>query len=192
MKMKNKNIGLGIFILLLLVQSCKQESTPRPYGYFRIDFPNPQYELYDDAQSFLFEKPLIANIEHKAKDSQLIGIDIIYPENAGYIHCSYLPVNNDLQELLSESHAIVYKHSIRADNISERAYENPENNTFGILYELSGNVASPIQFVMTDSVKHFFRGSLYFETTPNNDSIQPVIDYIREDIIHIMESFKWK
>ena len=62
----------------------------------------------------------------------------------------------------------------------------------GILYDLKGNTASNVQFVLTDSTKHFFRGALYFNNVPNKDSIAPMSDYIREDIIHIMESFEWK
>ncbi|MHB9056531.1 MAG: gliding motility lipoprotein GldD, partial [Paludibacteraceae bacterium] len=87
---------------------------------------------------------------------------------------------------------IVYKHTVRADGITETPFENPGKRVFGILYELTGNTASPVQFVLTDSTKHFFRGALYFDNVPNKDSIAPMSEYVREDIVHMMESFEWK
>jgi len=71
-------------------------------------------------------------------------------------------------------------------------FENPEKKVYGILYDLTGNTASSVQFVLTDSTKHFFRGALYFENVPNKDSIAPMSAYIREDVIRLMESFEWK
>jgi hypothetical protein len=44
---------------------------------------------------------------------------------------------------------------------------------------------------LTDSIEHFLRGSLYFNETPNADSLLPVKQYIKEDFITLMESLKW-
>ena len=93
---------------------------------------------------------------------------------------------------MEDTRKIVYKHSVRADGIGEKAYDHKEKNVHGILYDLKGNTASSVQFVLTDSSRNFFRGALYFNNIPNKDSIAPMSDYIREDIIHIMESFEWK
>ena len=94
--------------------------------------------------------------------------------------------------MLEDTRKIVYKHSVRADGIAEKVFNHPEKNVHGILYDLKGNTASSLQFVLTDSTHHFFRGALYFNNVPNKDSIAPMAEYIREDVINLMESFEWK
>jgi gliding motility-associated lipoprotein GldD len=74
----------------------------------------------------------------------------------------------------------------------EQVYEDPQRGIYGILYELKGNVASPMQFFVTDSTHHFLRGSLYFRTEPNKDSLAPVINFAQKDIRHIIETLNWK
>ena len=108
------------------------------------------------------------------------------------IYCSYKPVNNNLFDLLEDSRKIVYKHSVRADGIGEKVFDQSQKNVHGILYDLKGNTASSVQFVLTDSTHNFFRGALYFNDVPNKDSIAPMSEYIRQDVIRIMESFEWK
>ncbi|MBP7211183.1 MAG: gliding motility lipoprotein GldD, partial [Paludibacteraceae bacterium] len=81
---------------------------------------------------------------------------------------------------------------IKADAITEQAFENTNNDVYGILYEIRGNTASSVQFVLTDSTKNFLRGALYFNNRPNKDSLAPVINYIKDDVIRIMETTKWQ
>ncbi len=85
----------------------------------------------------------------------------------------------------------VKNHITKADAINEQVISNRENKVYGILYDLKGNTASAVQFYVTDSIKHYLRGSLYFATEPNPDSLAPVIDFFREDIIHLIETLKW-
>jgi gliding motility-associated lipoprotein GldD len=108
------------------------------------------------------------------------------------IYLTYKPVENDLNTHLEDSREFVYKHTVMADAIEEIRFENDSLNVYGILYELSGNTASAVQFFLTDSTSHFLRGSLYFNVPPNKDSLAPVIDFIRDDIVYLMESFQWK
>jgi gliding motility-associated lipoprotein GldD len=86
----------------------------------------------------------------------------------------------------------VKNHITKADAINEQLINDVGNRIFGILYDLKGNTASAVQFYVTDSVKHYLRGSLYFESEPNADSLAPVIDFFREDVIHLIETLKWK
>ena len=108
------------------------------------------------------------------------------------MYCSYLPVSGNLFELSEDARHIVYKHSIRADGIRESFYENPGERVYALLYDLEGNTASPLQFVVTDSQRHFFRAALYFNHVPNKDSIAPMMDYVRADMLRLIESFQWK
>ncbi|PIV58809.1 MAG: gliding motility lipoprotein GldD, partial [Bacteroidetes bacterium CG02_land_8_20_14_3_00_31_25] len=52
--------------------------------------------------------------------------------------------------------------------------------------------ASNIQFYVTDSIRHFVRGALYFETKPNKDSLAPIINFIEQDVTHLVETLRWK
>jgi len=85
----------------------------------------------------------------------------------------------------------VKNHITKADAINELVINNKEQRTYGILYDLKGNTASAVQFYITDSTRHYLRGSLYFESEPNADSLAPVIEFFREDIIHLIETLKW-
>ena len=58
--------------------------------------------------------------------------------------------------------------------------------------ELSGQVPSQVQFYTTDMAQHFLRGALYFNTATQNDYLAPVIAFIKEDIIHMIQTLEWK
>lgn len=192
MKINKLNI-IAFLISSIFFYSCGKASTPRPYGYFRVDIPSHQYVRFDSAAlPYTFEKSTLAAVKPVTRKGENYWIDITYSHLKANIYCSYKPVKSNLFQLLKETHSIVYKHSIRADAITEKAFENPEKRVFGILYELTGNTASTAQFVLTDSLNHFFRGALYFDQIPNKDSIAPMAEYISRDIVRLMESFEWK
>jgi gliding motility-associated lipoprotein GldD len=86
----------------------------------------------------------------------------------------------------------IKSHIALADAIDQQVYNNQENKVYGILYDLKGNTASAVQFYVTDSVNHYLRGSLYFSAEPNADSLAPVIEFFRADILHLIETLKWK
>ena len=68
---------------------------------------------------------------------------------------------------------------------------NFETRVFGKVYSIEGDVATNIQFSVTDSVKHVLAGALYFYTKPNYDSIIPAIRYIEKDMMHLVETIEW-
>ena len=176
-----------------LLVSCGGSSIPRPYGYFRVDLPEHTYRTIDTLSlPYRFDLPKNAKLVSRNAGGEKFWIDIYYPKLNASIYCSYKPVNGNLIELLEDTRKIVYKHSVRADGIGEKVFDHPEKNVHGILYDLKGNTASSVQFILTDSTKHFFRAALYFNNVPNKDSIAPMSNYIREDIVRIMESFEWK
>ena len=181
---------ISIFILL---SSCEKTSIPRPYGYFRVDLPLHSYRIIDTLNlPYRFELPKNARLIYRKTVGETYWIDLYYPTLNASIYCSYKPVKGNLIDLLEDTRKIVYKHSVRADGIGEKVFDHSEKNVHGILYDLKGNTASSVQFVLTDSTRNFFRGALYFNNVPNKDSIAPMANYIREDVIHIMESFEWK
>lgn len=118
-------------------------------------------------------------------------MDVWYPTFNVRIHCSYKPVRNNLRELSDDAQSFVYKHSGIASAIPEQGFENTDARVYGVLYELEGNTASPFQFYLTDSLHHFFRGAVYFNCVPQQDSLAPVIRYMNGDVRHLIETFRW-
>ena len=183
-----------IFIgLIFAFGSCRKADIPRPYGYFRVNLPPHHYRTIDTlGLPYRFDIPQGVQLIDRESRGEKYWIDLKYPALNASIYCSYKPVKGNLINLLEDTRRIVYKHSIRADGINEKVFENPSKKVYGILYDLKGNTASAVQFVLTDSTKNFFRAALYFNNVPNKDSIAPMSEYIREDIIRMMESFEWK
>lgn len=187
---KNKYV---FFILIILSAACKETGMPKPYGYFRVDLPEHSYRLADTLNlPYTFDLSCYATIVSRNENGEKYWIDIQYPLLNASIYCSYKQVKSNLYQLSEDSRRYVYKHAVKADGINEKVYENRDKNVYGILYDIRGNTASSVQFVLTDSTKNFFRAALYFNNVPNKDSISPMLDYVRRDMIRMMESFEWK
>jgi len=166
---------------------------PKPYGYFRVDLPLHSYRSVDTLNlPYKFELSNSASIVSRVENGEKFWIDIQYPSLNANVYCSYKPIKSNFYELTEDSRRYAYKHSVKADKIGETPYENSEKKVYGILYDIKGNTASSVQFLLTDSTKHFFRAALYFNNVPNKDSIAPMSEYIRKDMIRLMETFEWK
>ena len=192
--LKMKNCILFVFVVLALV-GCGKKGQPKPYGYFRIDLPEHEYVEVDDLGPYSIEKsvhcrPDKSDNTHATEADE--WINLVYPSINAKIHLSYKRINKfTFQQVTEESHSLAYKHTVRADAIQESYYGNDTTRVYGILYEMKGNAASPAQFYVTDSVSNFLRGSLYFNHTPNADSIAPAANYVLQDMIHLIETLKW-
>ncbi|NLA24678.1 MAG: gliding motility lipoprotein GldD [Bacteroidales bacterium] len=190
--MKSNKIILTLIIggLLIIIISCKQNYTPKPYGYFRIDLPKKEYKKHESEMPFSFEVPNYAFVINDSINKEWSNID--FPLNNARIYMTYKNVENNFSILSEEAREFVYKHTVKADAIKESYYGNEDEKVYGILYDIKGNAASSVQFFLTDSTKHFVRASLYFNNVPNKDSLAPVIEFIREDIVHLIETFAWE
>lgn len=187
MMIKNLSVAL---LIVLFASACHNHPVPKPYAHFRIDLPEPEYVRCDTALPFSFD--IQKNAILKFNPEAGYWIDILYPDLNAAIHCSYKALNNNVEELSDDARRLVMKHRVMADDISESFYSNAEEKVFGTFFNLTGNVASVAQFTLTDSVNHFFLGAVYFNNAPNKDSIAPVSEYIKRDVIRLMESFRWK
>lgn len=178
---------------MLALSSCNKTYTPKPRGYFRIDLPEKNYRHTPDVLPYQFEYPKYALIQKsRMTEKELYWINILFPKQRATIHLSYKEIDNNLNNYLEDSRNFVYKHTVKADAISETPYMNFDKNVYGLLYEIKGDAASNIQFYLTDSTAHFLRGSLYFNAIPNKDSLAPVLNFIQEDIVHLIETLEWK
>jgi len=181
-----------------MVLSCNEDNVPKPKAFLRLDYPEPEYvnpnlnlpfELETNMlSSKISSKPIKASTESYA-------INIEYPRLKGTVFITYRAIENDdekLKDFIRDAQKLTLEHTKKAVEIPKYPFENIENKVYGMLSEVKGNVASPAQFYVTDSVNHFLTGSLYFKVKPNYDSILPAANYLQKDIKHIMESIKWK
>jgi gliding motility-associated lipoprotein GldD len=183
-----------LFILVAMITSCKETYAPKPQGYFRIDLPAKSYVKFDTTFPYTFEYPSCARIvPDTRKTSEAFWLNIEYPQFHGIIYISYKPVRGNLVEYLEDTRTFVMKHIPKADAIGDSLIHRPDAKVFGLMYDIEGTgAASPCQFFVTDSTTHFLRGALYFDTSPNNDSLAPVISFIRQDIVHLLQTINWK
>jgi gliding motility-associated lipoprotein GldD len=196
----NKTNLLTFLVFASIAFSCRDVAVPKPKGHFRIDLPRRQYLLFNDRQSkiinmpFSFEYPAYGHLSFQAENKNESGwFNIEFPAYRAKIYLTYKDIKNDLESLLEQTYKINVKYHItKADAINEQVINNKEDKVYGALYDLKGNTASAVQFYVTDSISHYLRGSLYFDAEPNADSLAPVIDFFREDIIHLIETLKWK
>ncbi len=185
---------------VLILGSCRETANPRPKGYFRIDLPEHEYVAFNKEFTqaaglpLSFEYPVYGKISSDPDEYTEPGwFNIDFQSYKAKIYLTYKEVDNDLEQLMEQTYRMnVKNHIIKADAISEQMIIDPERDVYGILYDLKGSTATAVQFFVTDSTKHFFRGSLYFFSEPNPDSLAPVNEFFREDIIHIIETIKWK
>lgn len=192
---KSKYYLLPILVSLFL--SCGNDTIPKPKGYLRLEYPQPDYKNVDVSLPFTFEKNQLADrIQNIKVDSinEVYGVDINYPSLKGTIYLTYKNVSSkeQLMSFIKDAQNLTQKHVIKADEIAEQPYINKAHKVYGMFYEVGGNAASQSQFYVTDSTKHFLNGSLYFYAKPNYDSILPAAVYLKNDIKHIMETLRWK
>ncbi|MGE0636526.1 MAG: gliding motility lipoprotein GldD [Bacteroidia bacterium] len=179
----------------LLLLSCGEEDyTPKPRGFFRIELPEKEYQAYQSDCPFTFQYPVYTSIENDTKGlSEPCWINLNFPAFKGTLHISYKSVDGNIVQYLEDARELTNKHIAKASAINEILIDRPDKNVYGLIYDVEGSgAASPLQFFVTDSSKHFLRGALYFTVKPNNDSLQPVIKFIKQDIDKFIESFEWK
>jgi len=181
-----------LFAMGLTMASCDTSYTPKPAGYVKIETPEKGYLLYDSQPFYSFEIPVYARVVENNRPGETGWINLVVPQLNGTLHLSYKPVRGNLGDYITDCRTLAYKHTVKADGIEETPFIDPEEKRFGMVYDLSGDVASAVQFFITDSTTHFLRGSLYFNCSPNRDSLKPVIDFLREDIIHLIGTTNWK
>jgi gliding motility-associated lipoprotein GldD len=204
-------------IVLALIVSCNSTYTSKKEGYYKIDFPERAYTTFNDpTYPYTFEYPVYARVD---KDSSYFDslsknpywINIDFPSFNGKIFISYKNIGgtsvykvkipgggyrdsvgkNDFEKMVNDSYNLTYKNDIKAYSIEDSVMHTP-NGLTGIFFRLSGNVATAKQFFLSDTLHHFLRGALYFDATPNEDSLRPVNAFLQQDMKHIINTMKWK
>ena len=195
--MKILNVAL-FFAAIFSILSCNSDPEPRPKGYFRIQLPEKKYELFNRPEyPYSFEYPAYAQV---IKDSTFFDdvaenpywINLSFPQFDAKIHISYKNITDaaSLQKMVDDAFSLTGKHSIKANAIDELPIQGADHAN-GFLFDVGGNAATGKQFYLTDSTRNFIRGALYFNATPNYDSIKPVEDFLYRDIEHFIKTFRW-
>ena len=196
MKKNRASLLIAALIVACLAASCDREPSylPKPRGYFRIDLPEKHYARVDTLDKYSFECPQYAFVTpdpYSPDEKDWVNVEM--PQFKGSIHLTHKDVDGNLGDYLEDVHTMVTKHLQKANGVRDSLIVNYGHHVYGLLIEMDGKgVATPMQFYLTDSTRHFVRGALYFNFKPDNDSMQPVINFIREDIDQLINTFEWK
>ena len=184
--------------LIAFFFSCNSPYTPRPRGYFRIPFPEHTYQQFDKpGYPYSFEYPVYAQVVQdtsffEAKPENPYWINIDFPQFNARIYISYKQVkSNNFDNLREDAYKMTYKHTYKATSIEDSLMQTPLG-IHGVFFNVGGNAATAKQFFVSDSVKHFLRGALYFDAAPNEDSLGIVNRFLEEDMKHIINTLRWK
>jgi len=215
---KNDGLRQAFYLFLaLLIASCNSNYTSKKEGYFKIEFPPKEYRTFNDPSfPYTFEYPVYARIANDSSyfnkgEKNPYSIDIDFPSFNGTIYLSYKKIGgtsvykvkkpdgtyrdsiggNSFQKMVDDSYKLTYKNDIKAYSIEDSVMHTP-NGIAGVFFKLSGNVATARQFFLSDTTQHFLRGALYFDVTPNEDSLRPVNAFLQEDMKHLINTLKWK
>ncbi|MCC9168280.1 gliding motility lipoprotein GldD [Pontibacter harenae] len=198
---KNNTTKLAKLKVLLYVGlasamvACGAEFTPKPKGYNRIDLPSQTYQQLAEEHPYTFEYSEHAKIRPDSSGiAQPHWINIIYPSLGANVQLTYKDLNTsneDLNKLVEDARKLTSKHQAKAYAIEESEIKTTQGHIASV-FELEGEVPSQFQFYVTDSTDNFLRGALYFRTATQNDSLAPIIDFVKKDIIHLLNTLEWK
>ena len=186
--------ALGLAALGIWWSSVRPESyaLPKPKGYFKIALPDTASDWISARDGVGAGFRLNRGAQWKVVDAQNGWVTLRYPSLGAEIQLSYVPVKGQLNQLLDDSYQLAFKHDVVAQGIQEKQYADPSRRVYGLMYQFKGNTATPCQFFVTDSTRHFLRGSVYVMAKPNADSLAPVNAFLREEVIRLMETTRWQ
>lgn len=187
-----------VILVVLLAASCGGDNyTPKPHAYPREYYPEKKYIRFDTTAPFSFDYPVYSVVvPYKGEDSlqNPWWYNIHYLPFNATLHLSYHAFNDrrEFDRLFEDTRRLVYKHDIKAEEIAEIEVHQPASGSTGILYELEGNTATNLNFYISDGKKHFLRGALYFNSKTEIDSIAPIFRFLRNDVVRLIETARWK
>lgn len=183
---------LSWLLLLLCVPACTEDPVPKPRGYFRIDLPEQRYNVWVDSTTFRAELPVYTKVGIRSSQTDARWYDVRFLGQRATVHLTWTPVGDQLQPLIEDAHLFKNTHQSKAARIRSERIVNDGTRVFGNVYDVDGDVASPMVFYLTDSTDNFLYGALYFDARPNADSLAPVTDRIRSDMRHMIATLAWQ
>ncbi|MBY0244733.1 MAG: gliding motility lipoprotein GldD [Sphingobacteriaceae bacterium] len=193
--MKNTFLALILVFLTVFFACNNQHYAPKPRGFFKINYPKKEYRTFQSACAYQFDYPVYGTmLPDNGKNTKPCWFNLDFKQFNGQINVTYFPISSikEYESMVEDARKLAMKHTVKADEINQVLINYPDKKVYGIYYEIEGNTASSVQFFLTDSTKHYFRGALYFNERPAYDSIAPVIKFIKKDIDKMIATFKWK
>lgn len=190
-KVKTYSLLVGI---LLSITGC-QDYSPKPKAYPRVIYPEKEYKTVSLDCPIEISIPTYSELIPYESGDNNCWYNLLYKPFDATLHLSYVSINGtkDLDSLAEDAYKMVFKpHLQRAEEIIEREVSDTSKGLFGMIYDLEGKTATPFNFYVTDGKQHFIRGSFYFNQKTKRDSVLPVYDFLNEDIMHSIESFRFK
>ncbi|TNE80362.1 MAG: gliding motility lipoprotein GldD [Bacteroidetes bacterium] len=187
-------LALVAFVAISLT-ACTETFTPRPKAFFHIDIPQPQYQRFASDCPFSFNVAQYGFVMgDSSANAEPCWLNVQYPMFNATVHLTYKPIGQEFsfEELQKDSRTLVYKHTIKAQEIMENTINKPDERVYGMLYRLTGDAATSLQFYVTDSTSHYLRGVLYFNQHTDADSIAPVLNHLSDDVLEMVGSLNWK
>jgi gliding motility-associated lipoprotein GldD len=203
-----KNVFFFVVILFVFLSSCSEKEVekgdlPRPKGFNLIPLPAHRYVALEKGHPYTFEISTLAEVR---PDTLTLGnkeriwtaephwIYVYYPAWNAFIQITYKNLGGDqvkMKALIKDSYKLAYKHQGKASGIQEYVMTTKRGKKAGLI-ELEGEVATSFQFFSTDSSRHFIRGAVYVNTATANDSLAPIIRYLKQDAMHLIQTLQWK
>ena len=186
----NKIISL-LLIFFTIFCSCVENNLPKQRAFLRIEFKEPYYSIYEE-----IDTPFNFYYNSNSTDLDQIGNNQFlfdYSDINLSLNLSFhnIKSSHDLEKKLGDFSLILDTHTKKSNGVILREYDNDNRRIFGKLYEIKGDVASPVQFYLTDSLSNFINGSVNLKFKSNYDSIFPSIQYVKNDILVLFESINW-
>ncbi len=218
MIMKKMSAGYRwILPLCIFVAACNSPYVSKKRGYYHIELPKRGYQLFErEGFPYSFEYPVYASI---VQDSTYFDtnpenpywINIDFPRFGSRIFLSYKRVGgkalyrvkqpdgqyrdslgvNEFDRMVADAFTLTNKNNVVSSSIKDSLIVTP-NQLHGVFFKVGGNAATAKQFFLSDTTTHFIRGALYFDVTPNADSLKPVQDFLQADLEHMINTFRWK
>ena len=192
--------SVTLLIILSFLFSCNGDNTylPKPRMYPKVVYPTKDFQVMDiNDCPFRLEVPTyfqyVQDTFQLDEELNKCWFNLHCAELNAYLHFSYLEINSRKQfdQFVRDAFNLVNKHNIKANYRDEKTLEYPDRSVHGLLFEIYGPVATPLQFFVTDSTSHFIRGSLYFKSQVDRDSLAPVYNFLRQDVMHLLDNFTW-
>lgn len=190
----------GYFFIVIMALACSEPVyQPKPRMFPSINFPETHAQKFQpESCPYTFQHAGYFQIQMDTNffDENVSGkcwLNMQIPVFNGTLHCSYYPLTSqqDLTKYIKDAYQLAREHQKKANFIDELPIHKP-GRLSGMLFNIEGPVASPFQFFLTDSSHHFFRASLYFNSQAKPDSLAPIVEYVKKDIMEMINSFEWR
>lgn len=177
-----------LIAIALLLFSCSEPTLPKPKGFLALEYPNSEYKSYQSDCNVHFEINRISEVY----STNGCDFEIQYPSMKATLFVTHISVQNNLESLYQDVQKKLDEQSMGSTRILQSTFEDIDRNVLGSLFTIEADVASNLQFFVTDTQNNFVSGSVYLKTQPNYDSLLPTLEYLKNDIRKLIQTFEWK